>query len=151
MQLFGNLGANLRGVAVDSLTAAHYYVVLLNAQVVNARGNYLAGGIGIAAAEFTAAYQHTFVRAHGQQLTQHAHRRRGTHGNNNNLAAGLVLKLEGGFNGVHVVRVGYGLHGGTVQRAVRIDGNLTGGIGNLFYTYYNFHVCLLTSRPGWPR
>ena len=124
--------------------------VLVTAREFGGSDTYATSQI-IAAAEFTAAYQHAFVRAHGQQLTQHAHCRRGTHGNNNYLAAGLVLQLEGGFNGVHVVRVGYGLHGGTIQRTVRIDGNLTGSIGNLFYTYYNFHVCLLTSRPGWPR
>ena len=55
----------------------------------------------------------------------------GTHGDNDDLAAGGVLYLQGGLQSVHIVGVGDGLHGSTVQGTVGIHRHLAGGIGNL--------------------
>ena len=57
----------------------------------------------------------------------------------NNLAAGGVLDLQGRLQGVHIVGVGDGLHGRTVQGAVRIHRHLTGGVGNLLDGNNDFH------------
>ena len=76
--------------------------------------------------------------AHGHQLTQHAFCGRGAHGERHDLAAQLVLQSQSGLNGVQVVGVDDGLHGGTIQGAVGVHCHLTGGIGNLLHSNNEF-------------
>ena len=148
MQLLGDLRANLGRIAVDGLTAAHDDVVILHTDGGDGCGQNLRGGICIGAAELTGRHQHTLVRAHGHQLTQHARCGGRTHGDDDDLAARGVLELQGGLHGVHVVRVGDRLHGRTVQSAVRIHRHLAGGIGNLLDTNNDLHVVSSSSyRP----
>ncbi len=51
-------------------------------------------------AELAAGDQHAAVSAAGHQLTQHTLCRRRAHGDDDDLAAGLVLQLQGGLDGV---------------------------------------------------
>ena len=139
MQLLCDLRANLSGIAIDCLTAAEDNVLGANADLIDSSSQDLAGCKGIRTAELTAGNQNSLVSAAGQQLTQHTLCRRGTHGDNNDLAAGGVLELQGSLQSVQVIGVGDGCHGGTVQRTVRLDGHLTGGIRNLLYTNNCFH------------
>ena len=139
VQLLGDLGANLSGIAVDGLTAGQDDVVLLHAVGVDTGGDDLGGGVGVGAAELTGGDQDALVHAHGHQLTQHAFCGRGAHGERDDLAAQLVLQGQGGFHGVQVVGVDDGLHGGTIQGAVGVHCHLTGGIGNLLHSNKNFH------------
>ena len=148
VQLLGDLGTNLGRVAVDSLTAAHHDVVLVHTDGGDGSSQDLGGRVRIGAAELAGRHQHTLVRTHGHQLTQHAGCRRGTHSDDDDLAARGVLELQGGLHGVHVVRIGDRLHGRTVQSAVRIHRHLAGGIGNLLDTNNDLHVVSSSSyRP----
>ena len=139
MQLLSDLGTDLSGIAVDSLTAAHHDIVLLNTQSAQSGSQDLGSSVGIGTAELTGGNQHALVSAHGHQLTQHTGSGRGAHGDNGDLAAGGVLQLQGGLNSVHIIGVGDGLHGSTVQSAVGIDSHLAGGIGYLLDTNINLH------------
>ena len=147
MQLLGDLGTNLGGIAIDCLTAAEDDVLGADADLVDGSSQDLAGGEGIGTAELTARNQDGTVSAAGQQLAQHPFGRRGTHGDDDDFAAGGVLQLEGGLQGVQVIGVGDGCHRGTVEGPVRLDCNLAGGIGNLLDTNNRFHctLALLTS------
>ena len=147
MQLLSDLGTNLSGITIDCLTAAEDDVLGTDANLVDGSSQNLAGSEGIGTAKFTARNQDSAVSAAGQQLTQHAFGRRGTHGDDHNLAAGGVLQLEGGLQGVQVIRVGDGCHRSTVEGPVRLDSNLAGGIRNLLDTNNRFHctIALLTS------
>ena len=139
MQLFSDLGADLCGIAIDCLTAAEDDILRANADLVDSCSKDLAGCEGIGTAELTAGDQNSLVRTAGQQLTQHAFGRRRAHGNNNDFAAGGVLELQGSLQSVQVIGVGNSGHRGTIQRAIRLDGHLTGGIRNLLYTNDCFH------------
>ena len=110
MELLRHLGADLRGIAVDGLTAAEDDVVLVEADGIHGGGEDLGGGVRIGAAELTGRNEIAFVRAHGDQLAQHTLCRRGAHGDDEDLAAGGVLDLEGGLDGVHIIGVGSGYH-----------------------------------------
>ena len=142
MQLLGNLGTHLGSVAIDGLPAAHDDVVSLYADLVDGRSQDLRGGVCIGTAELAGGHQHGLVSAHSQRLAEHTGSGRRTHGHHNNLAAGGVLDLQGRLQGVHIVGVGDGLHGRTVQGAVRIHRRLTGGVGNLLDGNNDFHVNL---------
>ena len=153
-ELLRDLRADLRGVAIDGLAAAHDDVFRLHTDAVDCSGKDLGGGVGIGTAEFTTGNEHRFIRAAGEDLTQHAFCRRGAHGDNHDFAACLILERERRFHCVQVVGVGDGLHGRTVQRAIGVHGNLTGGIGNLLNTNDDFHftfTSLLISRRGCSR
>ena len=139
-------GAHLGGVAVDGLTAAEDDVVLVHAQVLDGGGQNLGGGEGVGAAELTGGHQHGLVHAHGLQLQQHTGGGRGTHRHGDDGAAQLVLQGQGGLHGVHIVGVDDGLHGGAVQRAVGVDGDLAGGVGHLLDTYDKLHSILAPFR-----
>ena len=139
MQLFSNLGADLCGITIDCLTAAEHNILRANADLVDGSSQDLAGCKCIGTAELAAGDQNSLISAAGQQLTQHALCRRGTHGDNNDLAAGGVLQLQGGLQSVQVIRVGDGSHRCTVQSAIGLDGHLAGGIRNLLYTNNCFH------------
>ncbi|CAN4021913.1 Spermidine/putrescine-binding periplasmic protein, partial [Dysosmobacter welbionis] len=90
-------------------------------------------------AELAGGYQDTLVSAHGHQLPQHAGCRGRTHGDDHDLAAGGILQLQGSLHGVHVIGVGDGLHGGTVQGAIRVHRHLAGGIGDLLDANNDLH------------
>ena len=139
MQLLSDLRADLCGIAIDCLTAAEHNVLGANADLVDGSSQDLAGCEGIGTAELTAGDQNSLICTAGQQLTQHAFCRRGTHGNNNDFAAGSVLELQSSLQSVQVIRVGDGSHRSTVQSAIGLDGHLAGGIRNLLYTNNCFH------------
>ena len=139
MQLLGDLGADLGGIAVDGLTAAEDDVLGADADLVDGSGQDLGGGEGVGTAELTGGNQHAAVSAAGHQLTQHALCRRRAHGDDDDFAAGLILQLQGSLDGVQVVGVGDGGHGSTVHGAVSLDSNLALRIGNLFDTNDCFH------------
>ena len=54
-----------------------------------------------------------------------------------------VLEGQGSLDGIKVIGVGDGIHGGTVHGTVFFNSNLTGGIRYLLYTYDAFHNGLL--------
>ena len=140
MQLLSDLRADLGGVAVNGLTAAEDHVVLLNADVVDAGGDDLGGGEGVGAAELTAGDEDSLIAAHGQALMQHAGCGEGAHRNDDDLAVRvLVLDGKGGLNGVHIVGVGDGGHGGAVQGTVVLHSNAARSIGNLLDANNNLH------------
>ena len=139
MQLLSDLRADLCGIAIDCLTAAEHDVLGADTDLVDRSSEDLAGCEGIGTAELAAGHQNSLVSAAGQQLTQHTLGRRGTHGDDDDFAAGLVLQLQSGLQSVQVIGVGNGCHRGTVQSTVRLDGHLTGGIRNLLYTNDCFH------------
>ena len=153
MQLFSDLGTDLRSVAVDCLTAAEDDVIVVETDGIERGGEDLRRGICIGTAEFTTGNQITVICAHSHQLAQHAFCGRRTHGDDRDLAAQLILELESGLNGVHIIGVDDGLHGSAVQGTVGIDGDLTGGIGDLLYANENLHfffTSLLSShRDTW--
>ena len=142
MQLLGDLGADLCGITVDGLTATENNVLGADADLVDGSGQDLGGSEGIGTAELAAGDQHAAVSAAGHQLTQHTLCRRRAHGDDDDLAAGLVLQLQGGLDGVQVVGVGDGSHGRAIHGAVSLDSDLALRIGNLFDTNDCFHyVC----------
>ena len=138
-QMFRNQRADLRGIAVDGRTAAEDDVVLVEADGILGGGEDLGGGVSIGTAELTGGNEIAVISAHGHQLAQHTFCRRGTHGDDGDLAAQLILELESGLNGVHIIGVDDGLHGSAVQGTIGIDGNLTGGIGDLLNANKNLH------------
>ena len=138
-KVLSDLRTNLSCITIDSLTAAEDDVVVIETDGVERGGKDLGGGVSIGTAELTGGNEIAIISAHGHQLAQHAFCRRGTHGDDDDFAAGLIFQLQGSLNGVQVVGVGDGCHGGTVQRTVRLDGHLTGGIRNLLYTNNCFH------------
>ena len=142
MQLLSDLGADLSGITIDSLTTAHHNIVFLNTQSAQSGSQDLGGSVGIGTAELAGGNQHALVSAHGHQLPEHTGGGRGAHGDNGDFAAGGILQLQGGLNGVHIIGVGDGLHGSTVQSAVGIDSHLAGGIGYLLDTNINLHFNL---------
>ena len=95
MQLLGDLGADLSGITVDGLTATENDVLGADADLVDGSSQDLGGSEGIGAAELAAGNQHAAVSAAGHQLTQHTLCRRRAHGDDDDLAAGLVLQLQG--------------------------------------------------------
>ena len=139
MQLLSDLRTDLSGITIDSLTAAEDDVVVIEADGVESGGKDLGGGVSIGTAELTGGNEIAVISAHGHQLAQHTFCRRGTHGDDGDLAAQLILELESGLNGVHIIGVDDGLHGSAVQGTIRIDGNLTGGIGDLLNANKNLH------------
>ena len=148
MQLLGDLGTHLGRVAVDGLTAAQHDVVGLHAHLVDGSGQDLRGGVCIGAAELTGGHQNRLIGAHSQSFPQHTGSGGGAHGHHDDLAAGGVLDLQGGLQSVHIIGVRNGLHGRTVQSAVRIHRHLAGGIGNLLDTNNDLHVVSSSSyRP----
>src|SRR5699024_9208608 len=147
VQLLGDLGADLGGIAVNGLAAAENDIVGADADLVDGGSQDLAGGEGVGTAELAAGHQHAAVSAASDQLAQHALGRGRAHGDDDDLAAGLLFQLQGGLDGVQVIGVGDGGHGGAVHRAVRLDGHFALGIRDLFDTNDSFHCtfCLLTS------
>ena len=139
MELFGNLRANLGRVAVDGLPSAEDHVILFHADGVDGGGDNLAGGVGVGTAELAGGDKIRLIRAHGQRFPEHSGGGGGAHGDDDHFAARLVLDFQGGFQRVHVVGVGDGLHGGAVQGSVLIDGDFAGGIGNLLDGNNDFH------------
>ena len=146
LQLLSDLGAHLGGVAVDGLTAAEDDVILVHTQVLDGGSQDLGGGEGIGAAELAGGHQHGLVHAHGLQLQQHAGGGRGPHGHGDDGAAQLILQGQGGFDGVHIIGVDDGLHGGAVEGAIGVDGHLAGGIRHLLDTYDKLHSILAPFR-----
>src|SRR5699024_9406364 len=71
-ELLRDLGAYLRGVAVDCLAAAEYDIVILKADLFDRSGEDLGGSKGVRTAELTGGYQDSLIRAHCKQLAQHA-------------------------------------------------------------------------------
>ena len=63
VQLLSDLRANLSGITVDSLTAAEYDVVLLQANLLNSSSQDLGGSEGIGTAELTSGNQNAFISA----------------------------------------------------------------------------------------
>ena len=63
-----------------------------NTDLVDGSSQDLAGCEGIGTAELTARDQNSLISAAGQQLTQHALCRRGTHGDDNDLAGRQELQ-----------------------------------------------------------
>ena len=148
MQLLGDLGTHLSGIAVDGLTAGQNDVVILNAVSINSSSNDLGSGISVGAAELAGGNQNALVNAHSHQLTQHTFCGRRTHGESHDLAAQLILHGQSGLYGVHIIGVDNGLHGSAVQGTIGIHGHLTGGIGDLLDCDKNLHfpvTSLLTS------
>ena len=139
MQLLSDLRTDLSGITINCLTAAEHNVLGANTDLVDGSSQDLAGCEGIGTAELTARNQNSLICTAGQQLTQHAFCRRGTHGNNNDFAAGSVLELQSSLQSVQVIRVGDGSHRCTIQSAIGLDGHLAGGIRNLLYTNNCFH------------
>ena len=139
MQLLSDLRADLCGIAINCLTAAEHNILGTDADLVDGSSQDLAGCKGIGTAELTAGNQNSLVRAAGQQLTQHAFGRRGTHGDHNDFAAGGILELQSSLQSVQVIGVGDGSHGCTIQGSIGLDGDLAGGIRNLLYTNNCFH------------
>ena len=151
MEFFGDLRSDLGRIAVNGLPSAEDNVVILHADGVDRGGDNLTGGIGIGAAEFAGGYQIRLIRAHGQRFPEHSGGGGGSHGDDDHFAAGLVLDFQGGFQRVHVVGIGDGLHGGAVQRAVLVDGDFAGGVRNLFDGNNNFHSVPFASSYFTPR
>ena len=139
VQLLSDLRTDLSGITIDSLTAAEDDVVVIETDGVESGGKDLGGGVSIGTAELTGRNEIAVISAHGHQLAQHTFCRRGTHGDDGDLAAQLILELESGLNGVHIIGVDDGLHGSAVQGTIGIDGNLTGGIGDLLNANKNLH------------
>ena len=143
-QLLGDLGTDLSGIAVDGLTAAEDDVAFAETVGLDAGGDDLAGGEGIGTAELTAGDQDGLVGAHGQQLMDHGGGSRRTHDDDDDLGIrNLIAEGQSSLDGVQVVGVGDGGHGGTVQSAVFLDGHLAGGVGNLLDANENIHVLFL--------
>ena len=61
VQLLSDLRTNLSGITVDSLTAAEYDVVLLQANLLNSSSQDLGSSKGIGTAELTSGNQNAFV------------------------------------------------------------------------------------------
>ena len=104
-QDLSHLRSDLSGITVDGLTATGKRCPLGPTPILlTAAGQDLGGSEGIGTAELAAGDQHAAVSAAGHQLTQHTLCRRRAHGDDDDLAAGLVLQLQGGLDGVQVVR-----------------------------------------------
>ena len=117
VQLFRDLRTDLRGVAVDCLTARKNDVLGLDAVGVDRRRNDLARRVRVGTAELARGDENTLVHAHCHELAEHALCGRRSHRERNDLAAQFILERERRFDRIHVVGVDDGLHGRAVQRA----------------------------------
>ena len=123
-ELFSDLRTYLSGIAVDSLTAAHNDIFFFNADFLNSSGEDLGSCEGIGAAEFTAGNEDSFISAHCEQFAEHFCRWGGTHGNDDDLCAIVILELESGFDRIFIIWVNNSCHRSTVEGAVWVHRDL---------------------------
>ena len=148
VQLLGNLGAHLGGVAVNGLTASDNQV---EADFPQGGGDDGGGGIGVGTAELPCGEEIGLVHTHGQSLPQGPLRLGRTHAQGAHCAAALLPQAQGGFQPGLVVVVdntGHALADQSVGFRVQLH---LGGIGDLLDTYNNFHLSVPLISASWSR
>ena len=136
LQMLRDLGANLRGIAVDSLTACDNQVIL---QIADGACNGGGGSPGIRAAQHPVCHQNALVRTHGNGLTQHVRCLGKPHGKHGYLCTVLVFQTQCRLQASFVIRVHNGQHSASIQSSVGIKLNAALGIRNLLNTNDNLH------------
>ena len=88
IQMFGDLRANLRGIAIDRLTACDDQIVF---QIADRACQCLAGSPCIRAAEYSVCHKDSLVCAHCQCLAKHFLRLGQSHCHNGNFRTILIF------------------------------------------------------------
>ena len=138
VEVLGNRGTHLGGVAVDGLTAGDDEVDIHGAQ---GAGEGAAGGQRIGTAELAVGEQDGAVDTHGEGLAEDGLGLGKTHGDDGDVGTVFVLQLQGVFKAALVV----GVHNrgnalADERTGLRVDFHL-GGVRHLLYANYNVH-CL---------
>ena len=137
VEVLGDLGTHLGGVAVDGLAAGDDEVEVHGAE---GTGDGAGGGEGIGAAELTVGEQDGAVDAHGEGLAEDGLGLGQTHGDDGDVGTVLVLQLQGVLEAALVVGIhdrGYSL--ADERTGLRVDFHL-GGVRHLLYANYDIHI-----------
>ena len=137
VEVLGDLGTHLGGVAVDGLTAGDDEVEVHGAE---GTGDGAGGGEGIGAAELTVGEQDGAVDAHGEGLAEDGLGLGQTHGDDGDVGTVFVLQLQGVLEAALVVGVHNRGHSLADERTgLRVDFHL-GGVRHLLYANYYVHI-----------
>ena len=134
VEFFGELGADLGGVAVDGLAAAEDEIVL--GDFAYGLGEDVGSGEGVGGGGAAVIEKDGAIGAAAEGFAEDFAGGEGSHGDDGDGAAEAFADLEGGFEGVEVFGVEDGGQGGPIDRAVGFHGVAgdVGSVGNLLHT-----------------
>ena len=137
IESFGNLGPDLRRIAVRRLQAADDQVEL--AELLDALRKRVARCENVRAAERAVGNDRALVCAHGKRFIDDSLCLRRSHRDDTDTSAILLLEKQAALESKQVIRVHLGIGAVALQDARhRIDFNLV-RTRDLFDTYENFH------------
>ena len=142
-QLFRHLRTDLGGIAVDGLPPAEDEIVVTQsvADALDGALEGVGGGQRIRAGRLAIREQDHPVRAAIECLAQHVSCARRSHGHDRDLAAVLVLHLQGHLQGVQILRIEDGGQRGTVDRAIVLH-RLAGDVGRVGHLLDQHHAVI---------
>ena len=136
VEVLGNLGTHLGGVAVDGLAAGDNQVVIHCAQ---GTGDSAGGGQGIGTAKLAVGEQDGSVDAHGEGFAQDGLGLGKTHGDDRDVCTVFIFQLKGELQTTLVVGVHDAGNAFADERAgLGVDFHL-GSVRHLFYANYYIH------------
>ena len=133
VEFFGDLGANLGGIAIDSLAAADDQIIL--ADLGNSSAQSVRSGEGIRPCESSIGEDDTSVGAAIHTFTNDFSGTSRTHREESHLRAGILFfKFQGLFEGIEILGVEDGGESGTVDSTILLHSILTdiASVGHLF-------------------